>query len=417
MFIDPLFELAVDFLADSLLLQRRAKYVDQTLAALWPALPRFGITRVANVTGLDVIGIPTVMVVRPNARSLSVAQGKGVTLAAAQVSGIMESIEFWHAENYAGPLIHGSYLDLESHYRLVDVRLLPHKADSNFVFGKRIFWCEGQLWGRGDSIWVPHEAVHMDYTLPRPPAEGGFLSSSNGLASGTCINDAILHALCELVERDALTLWELMSAPAQQATRIQLSSVQDAACRWLIERFEQANVLCAVWEITSDVGIPAFLCRILHDVPPPYTGCRPAFGVGCHPNPVVALSRALTEAAQSRLTFIAGARDDLSRAAYRHYQQPEIYLRWRQTICDHSAIRQFDHRAALPTELGAILDRLQAVGLDQVIVVNLAHPFGTASDISVVKLLVPGLEGKMDSDDYVPGPRALAQFHRYQEAE
>ncbi len=56
----------------------RVSSPDETRERIWPWLKPFGITRVANVTGLDCIGIPVVAVYRPNSRSLSVAQGKGV---------------------------------------------------------------------------------------------------------------------------------------------------------------------------------------------------------------------------------------------------------------------------------------------------------------------------------------------------
>ncbi len=69
-----------------------------TLSRLARAMPVMGITRIANVTDLDIVGIPVVMVCRPNSRSLSVSQGKGLDLAAAKASGLMESIESYHAE-------------------------------------------------------------------------------------------------------------------------------------------------------------------------------------------------------------------------------------------------------------------------------------------------------------------------------
>src|SRR5947207_13818095 len=84
-------------------------------------LPVMGITRVANVTGLDHIGIPVVMVCRPNSRALAVAQGKGLTLAAAKASGVMESIEAYHAERITLPLKLASYEELCHTHRLVDV--------------------------------------------------------------------------------------------------------------------------------------------------------------------------------------------------------------------------------------------------------------------------------------------------------
>ena len=70
----------------------------QTLSIVQPFLRDMGITRIANLTGLDRIGLPTVMVARPNSRSVAVSLGKGLSLHAAQASGVMEAIESWHAE-------------------------------------------------------------------------------------------------------------------------------------------------------------------------------------------------------------------------------------------------------------------------------------------------------------------------------
>ena len=70
----------------------------KTLERVTPYLPVMGITRIANVTGFDTIGIPVVMVTRPNSRSISVSQGKGFDVPSAKASGVMESIESYHAE-------------------------------------------------------------------------------------------------------------------------------------------------------------------------------------------------------------------------------------------------------------------------------------------------------------------------------
>ena len=80
----------------------------RTLERLQPVLTQVGVTRVAVVTGLDVVGIPVVMVPRPNGRSLSVSQGKGVDLTAAKVSGIMEAVEAWHADGTARVVYRGT---------------------------------------------------------------------------------------------------------------------------------------------------------------------------------------------------------------------------------------------------------------------------------------------------------------------
>src|ERR1700683_2893370 len=68
------------------------------LARVLPLAPRMGITRVAVLTGLDVLGVPVVAATRPNSRSIAVHQGKGVTLAAAKASAVMEAVETLHRD-------------------------------------------------------------------------------------------------------------------------------------------------------------------------------------------------------------------------------------------------------------------------------------------------------------------------------
>src|SRR3990172_2594314 len=77
---------------------------EETVARLRPLMTAMGITRGANLTGLDRIGVPVVAVCRPNSRSIAVAQGKGLTLEAAKASGLMEATETFHAERIDRPL-------------------------------------------------------------------------------------------------------------------------------------------------------------------------------------------------------------------------------------------------------------------------------------------------------------------------
>ena len=115
-----------------------------TFARVQPYLAGMGITRVANVTGLDRIGVPVVMVCRPNSRSLAVSQGKGLTLDAAKASGVMEAIELYHAERIELPLKLGSARELARTHRLVDLDALPRRADSRFHPDLPMLWIEGR---------------------------------------------------------------------------------------------------------------------------------------------------------------------------------------------------------------------------------------------------------------------------------
>lgn len=382
---------------------------EQTLARVTPFLPIMGITRVANVTGLDAVGIPVVMVTRPNSRSISVSQGKGVTLAAAKASGVMESIESYHAERITLPLKFASFEELRWTHPVVDVDRLPRLSTGSFNPNSPILWIEGQDLLNGGPKWVPFEMVHLNFTVPMAPGHGAFLAGSNGLASGNHKVEAISHAVTELVERDATTLWRLQDAGAQAATRIDLDSIDDPVCRSLIDRFEAAGVAVGVWETTSDVGLPAFLCRIVEREEMPQHSIRPATGMGCHAAREIALSRALTEAAQSRLTFIAGARDDMPRAEYERHLDPAHHARWKAMIVEGAGRRSFRHcpTSTAPTieaDLAHQLDRLRAVGIEEAVAVDLTKPeFG----IPVVRVVVPGLEGADESPDYLLGERGL----------
>src|SRR5260370_38295118 len=76
---------------------------EETLESVWRFFPVMGITRVADITGLDVIGLPVVTVCRPNSRAVTVSLGKGLDVAAARASGVMESIEAFMAERDTPP--------------------------------------------------------------------------------------------------------------------------------------------------------------------------------------------------------------------------------------------------------------------------------------------------------------------------
>lgn len=387
---------------------RRLVPPEQTLARVQPLLPALGITRIANVTGLDTIGIPVVMVNRPNARSLAVSQGKGTTLAAAKASAVMESIEAWHAERPRLALRHGSYEDLCYELPLVDPTLLPCHVDSAYTPHTQILWAEGRNLADDAPRWVPYEMVHTNYTLPLPTGHGCFQANTNGLASGNHPIEAIIHGLCEVIERDARTLWNLLPEARQDETRVDLETVADPSCRALLARFARAGVAVGVWDLTSDVGVPTFLARIVQADGGMRSAVRPATGYGTHLLPALALSRALTEAAQSRLTFISGARDDMERTEYEHFLSDEQQALWLDRIRLGAPVRDFHtipdwQGGTLQQDLTELRRRLALVGIEEVVTVDLTRG---EIGIPVVRVIVPGLEGVDGNPAYALGTRA-----------
>ena len=377
----------------------------ETIARVSPHLGTFGITRVANVTGLDRIGIPVVMVMRPNSRSVAVAQGKGVTLDAAKASGLMEAIESWHAERIDLPVMFGRYRDLAPSYDLVAPDVLPQVAGSPYTPDMRVQWIEAHDLINGGTCWVPYEMVHTDYTFPVPQGHGCFACSSNGLASGNSLLEATVHAICEVVERDATALWSLSGLPRQARRRLDLASVDDPRARHVLERISEAGLDVAVWETTSDLGVPAFYALLAGDEHE-----HVGEGAGCHPDKAVALSRTLCEAVQTRMTYISGARDDMLRSEFeaagmRRKQAMAARLMAAGPGEVHYGRIEGFASSTLGQDMDALIGRLDACGIARVAAIDLSKPeYG----IAVVRVVIPGLESPHDDDGFVPGARAQA---------
>jgi YcaO-like protein with predicted kinase domain len=383
-----------------------------TLDRLRPLLASMGITRVANVTGLDRIGIPVVTVCRPNSRSSAVFHGKGLDLDAAKASGVMEAAETYHAERVDLPLRLASHRELlAAGLPSIDIGGLPRAAGGGrFDPDLPLLWVAGRDLLGDREVWLPFEVVHANGTLPPAMGSGCFAADTNGLASGNHILEAICHGICEVVERDATSLWHRLDRRARDRTRVDLGTVDDDACREALDRFTRAGVAVAVWETTTDVGIASFQCLVVDERGSGAAG-HLGHGAGCHPARDIALLRALTEAAQVRTTYIAGAREDLSPDDYAPATLAEKLRQARALMACDGTGRDFRTVPTRYTETFAddvawMLGRLRAAGAaEQVAVVDLTRP---ELGLPVVRVVIPGLEGSDHHDGYVLGARARA---------
>jgi YcaO-like protein with predicted kinase domain len=378
-----------------------------TLERVAPLRARMGITRIANVTGLDRIGIPVVMVCRPNSRSIAVSQGKGLDLDAARASGLMEAVESYHAERIDLPLRLASLQSLQERHSAVDVDALPGITHGRFGPNLRLLWIEGRDLSSMAPVWLPYETAHADYTLPQPTGSGCFLAGTNGLASGNHLLEAINHAICEVVERDSTSIWNHLHPRRRDPTRLDLGTVDDDDCVQVIERLERAGFDVAVWDITSDVGVAAFYCLIVDRRD---ERAHAGAGAGAHSARGVALLRALTEAVQVRTTYIAGSRDDLhpdgftAAAIEQKLRRAHALMAGGGPRRDFCTISSHDGES-FADDLAWLLARLRSVGIEQVVTVDLTRP---DLAIPVVRVVIPGLEGPDDHPRYLPGPRARA---------
>jgi YcaO-like protein with predicted kinase domain len=403
----PLFGRALRAAKGHLRESHRLRTPAETFEANRRFMSAMGITRLANITGLDSIGLPTYTAIRPNSRSLSTSQGKGLDSASAKASALMESIESWHAERLELPLRFESYAELRAHAEVVDIARVTVAPRRKARTNTPLLWAPGEDLFRHVTTFVPYDLVTMNTVHP-PEYKPTFLVSSDGLASGNHVLEAVVHGLCERIERDAVALWYASTAALRP---VDLTTVEDADCRRLLQLIDDAEVAVSAWNITSDVGIPTFACYVL-EPPGRQTGRGLGFyhGFGCHLNPTIALFRAIIEAVQGRVTFISGSRDDLF---YENFEQirdtVQLDAMWEEIDAGKEHAEPFGTPVSLASDtfeddLRVLLEALRRVQLGSAIAVDLTR---AEVGIPVVKVIVPGLE-VMPEPGVRPGERLRA---------
>lgn len=278
----------------------RVRLPEHTWSLIEPRLADYGITRVADVSGLDVLGVPVAVSVRPLARTLSVSQGKGQSVLLAKISAAMEALELDHMEFHPPPLAHRQTPARELALPYL-IEQLCSGADALITDQTPLDWLNATGLCTGAVVPVPARLVTVaDYRQPWLPHGLGW--STNGLASGNSYAEACLHALYEVIERDAVSR-RISGAPVQY---VEPGSVADRSCAELISRITAAGATLRITQVPSRFDVPCFGATVWSpDFP------LMCLGWGAHLDAGVAVSRAVTEAVQSRVATIAGSRDDI----------------------------------------------------------------------------------------------------------
>jgi ribosomal protein S12 methylthiotransferase accessory factor len=342
------------------------------------------------------------MSVRPLSRGLSVQQGKGLSEDAAMASGLMESVESFAAEQRTPEPIWLAP-GMQAGMVLPPANLLRAGLPDDVVLA----WVPGFDLLANVPVLVPEEMVRFDVSLPRSAAAAWFWSTTNGLAAGNSLEEALVHAICELIERDAEALWWQAPQCYRKASRFDPRTVDDPSVNWLLDRFDQARIAVETWDLTSDVSVPCFLCHA-DDRHGKRDYLGRSAGTGCHLSVPAALCRALTEAAQSRLTGIVGTRDDLTpeRYALTDWHRDAACLLFDDTDAAEGKpaprARSSDG-TSVGEDLRTLCLHLRGAGIESLICVDLtAHALG----VPCVRVIVTELEGSRRPGHYRPGIRA-----------
>ncbi len=355
---------------------------EETLARINDAVRWAGVSRLAEVTQLDRLGLPIYQAIRPQARLLSMTQGKGLDDISSKVSALMEAIECAHGEQISpGDTILASQ-DIPESERLSTIDF----PDFDPALPRP--WLAATNLLTDASLMVPFHLVSLDYTVPRPM---DITADTNGLAAGNTLMEACVAALCEVIERDGCAQWRDGRARNRIATRIDPASIADSRIQTLIAKISAAGCSLILWDLTTVLGVPVMQAEIsesqtLHDA------LAPAYGSGCHPCKEVALLRAITEAAQTRIVVISGAREDIGNVRYGDPRKLGTALNF-----FHFGFADGDRRnwADIATHVSAsseddfafLLDVLRTHRITQVAAVDLTR---AEIGIPVVRIIIPG---------------------------
>jgi ribosomal protein S12 methylthiotransferase accessory factor len=375
-------------------------------------LKNFAISRVAELTGLDSIGVPVFTCVRALSDTISIHGGKGLERDYARCGAILEGIEFEAAEHPQGDFIVGRPTDIPAEDRLAIEDCFPTRA-STFNDFTQLAWEEVTNAQNGKSTLIPSDLIWMTSRLKNQPLM--FVQmGSNGLASGGTKEDAILSGLYEIIERDAWTLNQfLLDNCGVLPTRSPLINLSERM-EGLVRKIEAAKVKLYLFDITTDdFRVPVF-SAILLDLSGHVAGTFGGFG--CHLNAEVAAIRAITEAVQARACYISGARDDLFRRQFllmKHMDQHKLDSMFSELpvgspLSDYRVTKFPDIR----TELRYLLKLIRQSGVSEVFV----KPMGVFLDgaVHVVRVFSPQCE-PFRFDHWTPGLRCLSYATRKME--
>lgn len=361
----------------------RTKKPEETLNLVSTLKDALSMVEFKNITDLDRIGIPVYSCIRIRRDNTTTFHtGKGLTNIQAQVSLTMEAVERFSSEYDESKqlrLIRGSWKELKNRNNTLDPRelILSHFADYDEY--KEISWAEGFDLINAESILVPACAVWHPFDDNEPFL---FSTHTNGIASGNTMEEAILHALLEVIERDAISIIKF-SRDKKEYVIID-DAPENEFLHDLYEHFQRAHTEISLYNYTSDLGIPVLAARIEDQI---HADLMPVEGYGAHLDPKVAAARAMLEAASSRALLIQRHGLDNLRETPIPYLEPEMYLESDEFITLSEL--NMGYARDIKEDIETVLTYLKAAGFSRVIVVDLTSP---EIGIPVVRVIIPGME-------------------------
>ena len=361
---------------------QRACTPEETIKRMRPFWRDAGITRVGEITGLDRLGIPVAQCIRPDAKVLSVDSGKGVTLNAALCSAMMEGFERHVGEVANFEKIKATGASLPN----PEVRFQMLKGASYDPNVERE-WTTAIGLVSNDTKIIPAAIACMSSSqLSHPIFTACFSSDSNGLSSGNTFDEALAGGLYEVIERDQVTCSAVKGNPGK---RVNLDSIEDSVLGGLVEKLRSNGVMPVLFDCTLDIDVPVFIAYI-YDVE---RGIGMFKGYAAHLDPIVAQCRAICEAVQGRLVYMAGSRDDITDKSFKQLKNDDNSALVTSLLAEKNTVssnfRENRSGATFEDDINVLIKSLFAAGIPEPLIKLYDHQY----PCSIMKVMVPTLEG------------------------
>ena len=353
-----------------------------------------GITRIADITDLDRIGLPIYTAIRPTAEdgAVSIYGGKGIAKDHARASAMMEGFERYSAERQDSDETTIATLEEISElgeFITPESLNLPKDFKKQNLDSMKLEWSTAKDLISNKEYLIPTNAIYHPY-IHGNECESLFKSNTNGLASGNVLEEAILHGIFEVIERDAWSIFELTH---KNYAQIDLDSIESDIVNETIDKFESEGIKIKLMDFTADIKVPT-IAASADDTVTRDAGLL-TLGMGTHLDPEVAILRALTEVAQSRATQINGAREDTVRADFareagyeRMKRINKYYFRDEEEKISLSSIEN-KSTTSITKDLEIVKEELMANDIDKILYYDLTRP---ELDVSVVRVVMPEME-------------------------
>jgi ribosomal protein S12 methylthiotransferase accessory factor len=239
-----------------------------------------------------------------------------------EISAIAEALERYCAiiKNYEEEQIYISFND-NSHYNLIPINNFPICADYEYTNSYNIlskpnakqkyYWTKCYDLINNKSIYVPSSFIFLQFNIN---SKDEILNTPNSTATagGQTLEEAIINAVLEGLERDAIMITWLNQLPR---SKINLNTIDSKDISIRIKAIQKLGTEIFLFDISTDFNIPIILCIIRSDEYPYYI-----VSAAAKLNPINAISRALDEGYATRKFALFNKEKFKIKQYYKDYQ-------------------------------------------------------------------------------------------------